>query len=183
MKYLLKIVALVVFLAMLASCASPDVKTYAKQEPALKLEHYFNGKLIGHGLVMNRSGEVTRRFVVNITGVSGKNAAGEETLTLNEQFDWSDGVHDSRVWTLRRAAADAWLGTASDVVGTATGKVSGNALNWQYVLALPLNGSTYHLDFDDWMFLMDEKVMLNKTVFSKFGIRLGETLISFQKQS
>ena len=183
MNYFFKLLTAFIITLGLSSCAAPDVRTYAGQKPTLKLEQYFKGKLIGHGMVMNRSGEVTRRFVVNITGTLGKNAANIDTLTLNEKFDWSDGVQDGRVWTLTRSEGDKWIGTASDVVGQALGQLAGNALHWQYLLAVPVSGSVYNLDFDDWMFLIDEKTMLNKTVFGKFGIRLGETLISFQKQS
>ena len=34
---------------------------------------------------------------------------------------------------------------------------------------------------DDWMYLVDERVMLNKAVMSKFGIYLGEVTLSFTK--
>ena len=33
---------------------------------------------------------------------------------------------------------------------------------------------TWHVDMDDWMYLVDERVMLNRAVMSKFGVRLGE---------
>ena len=154
-----------------------DVSVYAKEKPALVLEEYFDGKLIGHGVFMDRGGEVKRRFVVVITGT-----VDADTITLDEQFTWSDGVKDSRVWTLKRAGANQWQGTARDVVGVADGKIAGNALNWRYVLALPVDGRTYHMNFDDWMYLVDEKVMINKAVMRKFGFRLGEVLISFTKQ-
>jgi hypothetical protein len=181
MKHLMKWMSVLVCVLLLASCAGVDIATYTKEQPALKLEQYFNGKLVGHGMVMDRSGEVTRRFVVNITGTLGTEASGVQTLTLDEKFEWSDGKKESRVWTLKRIASGEWSGQAADVVGNAVGKVAGNALNWRYVLALTVKDSVYNLDFDDWMFLMDDKVMLNKAVFSKYGIRLGEILISFQK--
>ena len=38
------------------------------------------------------------------------------------------------------------------------------------------------MHFDDWMFQMDERVMLNRAVMSKFGIRLGEVTLSFTKR-
>lgn len=154
-----------------------DVNRYANQTPALDLKHYFNGKLIGHGVVMSRGGEVKRRFVVAITGT-----VIADTITLDEQFTWNDGVKDSRTWTLKRLDDIQWQGSASDVVGIAAGRVAGNALNWRYVLALPVDGKTYHVNFDDWMYLIDDKVMINKAVISKFGFRLGEVLISFTKQ-
>ena len=68
------------------------------------------------------------------------------------------------------------------MVGTAAGEAAGNALRWRYVLALPVDGKTWHVDFDDWMFLMDDKVMLNRSVMSKWGFRLGEVTLSFRKR-
>ena len=154
-----------------------DVNRYANETPALDLKQYFNGKLIGHGVVMSRGGEVKRRFVVAITGT-----VIADTITLDEQFTWSDGVKDSRTWTLKGLDDNQWQGSPRDVVGVAAGRVAGNALNWRYVLALPVDGKTYHVNFNDWMYLIDDKVMINKAVISKFGFRLGEVLISFTKQ-
>jgi Protein of unknown function (DUF3833) len=175
-------IALVAVLT-LGSCANMEVSTYAQEKPALKLAEYFNGKLLGHGVFMDRGGEVKRRFVVIITATVSD--AGN-TIVLDEQFTWSDGVKDARVWTLKRQANPAqgerWHGTAGDVVDYAVGNVAGNALNWRYVLALPVDGKVYNVNFDDWMYLVDDTVMLNKAVMSKFGVRLGEVLISFTKQ-
>ena len=57
----------------------------------------------------------------------------------------------------------------------------GNALRWRYVLEIPVDGRTYHIDFDDWMFLVSEKVLINRTSMSKFGFGVGEITISFTK--
>ena len=59
--------------------------------------------------------------------------------------------------------------------------VSGNAFQWAYTLRLPVDGKVYEVQFDDWMYLVDERVMLNKAVMSKFGIRLGEVTLSMRK--
>ena len=88
-----------------------EVSTYAQEKPALKLEQYFNGKLVGHGVFMDRGGEVKRRFVVQITGTLSD---GGNALTLDEQFTWSDGVKDARVWTLKKQGDQQWQGTAAD---------------------------------------------------------------------
>ena len=45
-----------------------------------------------------------------------------------------------------------------------------------------MDGKVYEVQFDDWMYLVDEKVMLNKAEMSKFGIRLGEVTLSFTKK-
>ena len=61
-------------------------------------------------------------------------------------------------------------------------KPHSRAGNWKYVLALPVDDKVYNVDFDDWMWQLDDKVMMNRAVFSKFGFRLGEVLITFYKQ-
>ena len=85
---------------------------------------------------------------------------------------------------LERAYAGdgSWAVVAGDVVGEAAGQAAGNALNWAYTLRLPVDGQVYEVQFDDWMYLMDERVMLNRAVMSKFGIRLGEVTLSFYKR-
>jgi hypothetical protein len=102
--------------------------------------------------------------------------------TLDERFTYSDGKTERRVWRLTDLGSGRWRGRADDVVGEATGVAAGNALNWAYTLRLTVDGSTWDVQFDDWMFLMDERVMLNRAVMSKFGIRLGEVTLAFYKR-
>jgi len=45
-----------------------------------------------------------------------------------------------------------------------------------------VDGRTWNVEFDDWMYLIDERVMLNRATMSKFGVRLGEVLLSFAKR-
>jgi hypothetical protein len=68
------------------------------------------------------------------------------------------------------------------VVGQAQGETRGNAFHWTYTLSLPVDGTVYEVQFDDWMYLMTDKVMLNKATMSKFGVRLGEVTLSFFKR-
>ena len=68
-------------------------------------------------------------------------------------------------------------------LGEALGQTAGNAFRWKYTMALPVDGKVYEVQFDDWMYLMDDKTMLNKAVMSKYGIRLGEVTLSFTKPS
>jgi hypothetical protein len=161
----------------LAGCGTVDVQRYADQTPVLDLREYFDGTLDAHGVFQNRSGEVVRRFHVLIEA-SWEGDVG----TLDEHFTYSDGTTERRVWTIVRHDANRYTGTAGDVVGEASGEARGNALRWRYVLALPVDDKVYNVDFDDWMFLMDERVMLNRSVMSKFGFRLGEVTLSFYKR-
>jgi len=161
----------------LAGCSAPQPSAYQAEQPRLDLREFFNGRLDAWGIFQDRSGKVVRRFTV-VMNCYWEGDVG----TLEEDFLYSDGTKERRVWTLRRVAPDRYIGTADDVIGQAQGVVAGNALNWRYTLALPVGGKTYHFDFDDWMFLVDERVMLNRAVMSKFGVRLGEVTLSFTKR-
>ena len=161
----------------LAACASPTPRDYAAQGPALDLRTYFNGKVDGWGMVQDRSGKVTRRMTVEITA-SWRGDVG----TLDERFTNADGTQETRVWTLSKQG-ERYVGTAGDVVGVATGEAAGNALNWSYVLdAKREDGGRVKLDMDDWMWLVDERTLVNRTRFSKFGIRFGEVSFFFRKR-
>ncbi|WP_407281113.1 DUF3833 domain-containing protein [Aromatoleum evansii] len=161
----------------IAGCAGIEVQDYAAETPALDLRSYFNGTLDAYGMFQDRSGKVVKRFHVLIEA-SWRGEVG----TLDERFTYSDGTTQRRVWTITRHDAQRYAGVAADVVGEAQGEARGNALRWRYVLALPVGERVWHVDFDDWMFLMDERVMLNRSVMSKFGVRLGEVTLSFVKR-
>jgi hypothetical protein len=160
----------------LIGCASPSITDYASEKPSLDLKEYFNGHITAHGIFTDRSGKVVRRFVVDMR-CSWQGDKG----VLDEYFTYSDGKKDRRTWQLEKGADGHYTGTAADVIGTAKGQSAGNAFQWAYTLALPVDGSTYHVKFDDWMYLMDDQVLLNKAVMSKWGFKLGEVTLSFYK--
>jgi hypothetical protein len=167
--------------ALLAACATPQVTDYAAEKPVLDLRQYFNGTIDANGVFTNRSGKVARRFSVVMT-CSWQGPPGSETGTLDEDFTYSDGTKERRVWTLRRTGDGRYVGTAADVVGEANGQESGNAFRWNYMLKLPVDGKTIEVQFDDWMYLMNSKVLLNKAEMSKFGFRVGDVTLSFVKR-
>jgi Protein of unknown function (DUF3833) len=177
MKLLRRLVCLGALAAVLGGCASAPVPAdYANETPKLDLKTYFNGPLTAHGIFTDRSGKVVRRFTVKMVGTWNGNQG-----VLDEDFTYSDGKKEKRVWRLTDLGNGRYSGRADDVVGEAVGIAAGNALNWRYTLALVVDGRTIEVQFDDWMYLMDDRVMLNKAVMSKFGIYLGEVTLSFTK--
>ncbi|QLG87504.1 DUF3833 domain-containing protein [Chitinibacter bivalviorum] len=177
MKSNIKTAIVSAFCGALMGCASPDVQQYQKSEPKLDLAEYFLGTTDAWGMFQKRNGDVVKRFHVEITGTQ---QAGK--LILDERFKYDDGSTQQRVWTLVQQADGSWRGTADDVKGEAVGKVAGNALNWQYTLLLPVDGKTYEMKFDDWMFLIDRKSMINRASMSKFGFELGQVTLFFKKR-
>ncbi len=162
---------------VLAGCAGPRVEGYKNEMPTLDLKRFFDGDIVAWGMFQKRSGEVVRRFRVDIKA-SWKGDVG----TLEEDFAYSDGTRSRRIWTLTRIDANNYVGTASDVIGEARGEAWGNSLRWRYILALEVDGKIHHVDFDDWMYLIDENTMLNRSEMRKFGFRLGEVILAFRKQ-
>ncbi|MBM3374003.1 MAG: DUF3833 domain-containing protein [Betaproteobacteria bacterium] len=162
---------------LLAGCGTIPVETYRDEKPALDLRRYFDGTVDAWGMFQDRSGRVVKRFTVRIDA-----KWQGDTGVLDEHFEHSDGSKSRRVWTITRIDGNRYRGTADDVVGEAIGEVSGNALRWRYVLRLDVDGRSWNVDFDDWMYLMDDQVMLNRSVMSKFGIYLGEVTLAFRKR-
>ena len=171
------LLASITAIATLAGCASQNIEPYAAERPQLDLAQYFNGRVVAHGIFQDRSGQVVRRFTVDMEGRWDGNQG-----VLDEHFSYSDGKKERRIWRLTRHADGRYTGTADDVVGEALGQTAGNAFRWNYTLRLPVDGKEYEVQFDDWMFLVDDRVMLNRAKMRKFGVTLGEVLLSFTKQ-
>jgi len=167
-------------ISLLSACASPKVSDYANQKPALDLSEYFNGTLDAYGIFTDRSGAVVKRFTV-LMKCRWEMIDGKKVGTLDESFEYSDGTKQKRIWKLTEVSPGKYIGKADDVVGEAIGESAGNALNWTYTLALPVDKDIYSVQFNDWMYLVTPKVMINKAQMSKFGIYLGEVTLSFYK--
>ena len=178
MKKRLLIASLALACALgLSGCASQQIESYANEKPVLDLQQYFNGTLDAYGVFTDRSGAVVKRFTV----VMVCTWQGDEG-TLDERFSYSDGTTQTRIWHLTKQADGRFVGRADDVVGSAQGESRGNTFHWNYTLNLPVDGKTYEVQFDDWMYLMGDKVMLNKAAMRKFGFSLGEVTLSFVKR-
>ena len=161
----------------LTGCASQQIETYRSEKPVLNLPQYFNGTLDAYGVFTDRSGTVVKRFTV----VMKCSWDGDDGV-LDEDFKYTDGTVGKRVWRLKKLPDGRYSGNAGDVVGEALGQSRGNAFHWNYTLNLPVGEKTYEVQFDDWMYLMSDKVMLNKATMSKFGVRLGEVTLTFVKR-
>ena len=166
------------FLLCVTACSHADISQYKQQQPKLDLQQYLNGKIAGYGIVEDRSGNVTKRF--NFSGNAnwdGPNGHFYETIT------YSDGNIESRIWILTKLSESSYEATTPDVIGKATIKVAGNAMNWQYTMNIKVNNSSYAINFDDWMFLMNDGRMINRNYFHKFGFTVGELTLFMEKES
>ena len=173
-------------LLVIAGCVGrPSPENPSLSDRQLNLEEFFDGKTVAYGQFQDRFGNVSRRFTVDITGTwDGR------VLKLVENFVYEDQSTEQRVWTLQKTGPDSWVGTAPGVIGTATGTERGDTFNWKYTIDLPIPDAnalagappeTLRVTFDDWMWLLSEDRLLNRAYMQKFGVTIGEVIISFEK--
>jgi hypothetical protein len=163
---------------LLTGCSSVTTADYAANTPRLDIRQYLNGRLEAWGVLFDYTGKADLHFHVTMEGKWNGNVG-----TLKEDFVYSDGRKDQRTWTITFTDDTNFTATAHDVEGIAIGSQAGNAANMAYVLnAVRGNGDRITLTMDDWLFLVDDKTLINRTKMKKFGVTVGELMIAFKKQ-
>ena len=173
-----KVLISILLAFLLTNCVTNKMKPedFKGKEPRLIIEKYLEGNVKAWGLLQNRSGEVTRQFSADLNGKwDGKQ------LILDEKFNWTDGEVQTRQWTINKIDEHHYEGTASDVVGTAKGFSYGPAFKFEYVLLVPVKGKNIKITFDDWIFMQDERVAINRATMTKFGFKVAELTVMFVK--
>ena len=164
---------------LLTGCSAQKIEDVASRSPTFDLEAFFEGDSIAYGIFEDYSQKLSRQFRVNIKGIVEGN-----TLTLEEDFLYDDGETQRRVWVITNKGRNdegvmLYEGRADDVIGKAQGMLAGNALHWQYQLALPVDDTSYDIHFNDWIYQQDEDVALNRARLTKFGLEVGSVTLVF----
>ena len=173
----MKHIVAVFILFLISGCGlKPSLDDPKLSNVQLDLEKFLVGDLVAYGQFQDVLGNVSRRFTVNMNGEwDGTN------LKLTEDFVYSDGTTEQRIWYLTKTGEQAWNGTAKGVIGQAEGLEDGDTFYWNYTIDLPVPDGTMRVTFDDYMWLISEDRLLNKAYMSKFGLPLGEVTIMFEK--
>ena len=174
----MKIILTLLVAFLITNCSGNDMKPidFKDQKPRLIIENYLSGNVKAWGILQNRSGKVTRQFSADLNGKwDGKQ------LILDEKFIWNDGEIQTRQWTINKIDEHHYEGTASDVIGKAKGYSYGPAFKFEYVLLVPVKGRNIKITFDDWIFMQDERVAINRATMTKFGIKVAELTVMFVK--
>ena len=178
-KVFLILVLLIICAVFLKSYLFDDSmipEDFENTEPEIKIEKYFEGQVKAWGILQDRKGKVTRQFNANMHGKFDNNI-----LTLEEDFFWKDGESQKRIWTIKKIDEHNYIGTAPDVVGEAKGVSYGSAFKFEYFLMVPFKGKNIKVKFDDWIFKQDDKVAINRATLTKFGFKVGELTVLFEK--
>jgi len=174
----MKIIFALIATILLTSCTGNKMNPtdFKDQKPRLIIEEYLSGNVKAWGILQNRSGKVTRQFSADLNG----NWNGKQ-LILDEKFNWNDGEVQTRKWIIDKIDEHNYEGTAGDVVGKAKGYSYGPAFKFEYVLLVPVKGKEMKITFDDWIFMQDERVAINRATMTKFGIKVAELTVMFVK--
>lgn len=162
---------------MLNGCKGNTLDYYKGTTPEVDLQDYFTGPIKAWGIIQDWRGRVVSRFDVDMVG-TWENGVG----TLKEEFRYYDGSTQQRVWTITQLADGGYEGTAGDIVGKATGNTQGTAVQWGYRMGIPVGDRTYRITFDDWMWQMNDGVLINRSYLKKFGLTVAELTLFMQKQ-
>lgn len=161
---------------VLVGC-STQIEDYQNEQPVLKLEEFFNGELVAYGMVQDYSGKVIQRFKADLQGTwDGNNGV------LDEQFYYADGTTDERIWRITKTGENSYEGRAADVADVAMGTTAGNVLNWSYTLIIERDSEPFEVKLDDWLYLVNDNNMINRTQMYKFGIKVGEITLYIGKK-
>lgn len=146
-------------------------------KPAFRLEEYFNGPIKAWGIVQDRGGNIVNRFDVDIAG----RWEGDRGV-LEEVFTYYDGRTQNRTWEITKIDNRHYQGKAGDIIGMASGTAYGNAVYWTYEMDVPVGDTSYRLTFDDWIWALNDGVIVNRSYMKKFGVKVAELTIFMQKQ-
>ena len=166
------------FIIMVSIFFNNSLEYHNKTTPKIDIKEYFNGPIKAWGIVQDWRGRVVSRFDINMVG---KWEGDKGTLT--EEFNYYEGRKQERIWTIKKMSDGSYEGTASDIIDKAIGETRGSAARWSYVMNLPVDGTTYRIRFDDWMWLMHDGVLINRSYLKKFGVKVSELTIFMQKQN
>ncbi len=164
------------FLSLLTGCGTTP-SDYKNTTPEFDLKTFFNGDLKGWGLIKNYQGKVTQRFAVDMNGTW----SGDKGV-LYELFTYADGRTQERTWYLSKLENNINTGTASDVVGKATGTQEGFAFNWNYDLLFESEGKQIQVHLQDWIYQIDENAVISQAAVKKFGLNVGEVIVFILKE-
>ena len=154
-----------------------DGKKYLNIKPTFNFKEYFTGTSFASGFIQDRKGNVINRFDIKMFG-SWKENKGE----LQEKFIYHSGKKGERTWKINMINNSIFTATAKDIVGTAKSKIFGNAIQWKYIMNVVVDNKSYKIKFDDWMWLLSNDQVMNRSYMSKFGFQVAEVTTFIYKK-
>jgi hypothetical protein len=103
--------------------------------------------------------------------------------TLAETFQYDSGLQQARCWTLQLGNDGGIRAQAPDLVGEGAGKVTGPSVMLRYRIRLDPSAGGHELDVTDWMYLMENGTIMNRSQFFKWGIKVAELVATMRPKT
>ena len=148
---------------------------FAGQGPEFDLRQHLNGPIACEGVIYGPTGRVASRFVGDFEASWDGNVG-----RMTERFRYDSGRVQNREWTLTLGNDGSIRAEAPDVVGIGTGQQTGPAVLLNYRIRLDKEAGGHVLDTTDWMYLVDNGTIMNRSQFRKFGITVAELVATMR---
>ena len=174
----------VLALAVVAALAAPLFAGFRSQRPghfaalgpSFDPRRDLNGRVLCEGVIYGPTGRVTSRFVADMVGTWEGNRG-----VLSERFRYDNGDSHDREWRMTIRNDGILHAEADDVVGPGTGRLSGPSVQMLYDLRLPKSAGGHVVSVTDWMYLVDNGTIINRSQFRKFGIKVAELVATMRR--
>ncbi|WP_212523041.1 DUF3833 domain-containing protein [Actibacterium sp. MT2.3-13A] len=157
--------------------AAQRPEDYAATAPRFDLREHLSGPLLCEGVIYGPTGRVTSRFVADMEASWQGNVG-----TMTEVLRYDSGAIQSRRWVLTLGNDGAIRAEAPDVLGAGRGRQAGAAVRLRYRLRLPEDAGGHVLDAVDWMYLTETGVIINRSQFRKYGIKVAELVATMRRK-
>lgn len=157
-----------------AGFASQRPEDHATLTPAFDPRRHLNGPILCEGVIYGPLGRVSSRFIAHMEGRWEGNRA-----VLSERFFYDNGRAQDREWRLT-LGNQGLVAEADDLVGPGRGVIAGNAVQMRYRIRLAPEAGGHVLDVIDWMYLMENGTIMNRSQFRKFGIKVAELIATMR---
>ncbi|WP_121095627.1 DUF3833 domain-containing protein [Roseinatronobacter ekhonensis] len=149
---------------------------YAAMEPAFDIRKHLSGPMTCEGVIYGPMGRVSSRFTADMHGTWDGDSG-----TLAEHFRYDSGTEQDREWRLTLLSGGRIRAEADDLVGRGEGTQKGAAVQLCYTIRLPESAGGHALDVTDWLYLIDETTIVNRSQFRKYGIKVAELVATMRK--
>ena len=148
---------------------------YAGADTSFDIRQHLNGPILCEGVVFGPTGRVASRFVADMHATWDGNAG-----RMTERFRYSSGETQDRAWRLTLLPGGRIRAETDDLVGTGEGSQNGTGVKLTYRIRLPESAGGHVLDAIDWMYLVDNGTIINRSQFRKFGITVAELVATMR---
>jgi hypothetical protein len=148
----------------------------AESRERFELTTFLDGRTSAWGIFEDRFGRLRRRFDVEM---NGRWEGG--TFVLDETFLYDTGAREERTWRVVPTGGGRFTATCADCVGSAAGECDSHSIRMRYKFRLKLDWREVDVDFDDRIYRMGPMVAINRATMSKWGVKLGELSLFFER--